>query len=63
MVGKKQGWENRRSLCYCDRRLRTLTDMTVTGRSSTEVKERCRYFEEHTMLRRDGVQKGNKEGQ
>jgi len=32
-----------------------LTDMTVMGRSSAEVKERSRYFEEHTMLRREGV--------
>jgi 3-oxoacyl-[acyl-carrier protein] reductase len=31
-----------------------LTDMTVAGRSLAEVKERSRYFEEHTMLRREG---------
>jgi 3-oxoacyl-[acyl-carrier protein] reductase len=31
-----------------------ITDMTVEGRSPTEVKERSRYFEEHTMLRREG---------
>ena len=31
-----------------------LTDMTVEGRSAAEVKERSRYFEEHTMLRREG---------
>jgi 3-oxoacyl-[acyl-carrier protein] reductase len=33
-----------------------LTDMTVMGRSSAEVRERSRYFEEHTMLRREGEQ-------
>jgi 3-oxoacyl-[acyl-carrier protein] reductase len=32
-----------------------LTDMTVEGRSPTEVQERSRYFEEHTMLRREGA--------
>ena len=32
-----------------------LTDMTIMGRSSKEVKERSRYFEEHTMLHREGV--------
>ncbi len=31
-----------------------LTDMTLVGRSPDEVKERSRYFEEHTMLRREG---------
>ena len=31
-----------------------LTDMTVEGRSPAEVSERSRYFEEHTMLRREG---------
>lgn len=31
-----------------------LTDMTVAGRGPDEVKERSRYFEEHTMLRREG---------
>jgi len=31
-----------------------MTDMTVAGRSPAEVKERSRYFEEHTMLRREG---------
>ena len=31
-----------------------LTDMTLVGRSLDEVKERSRYFEEHTMLRREG---------
>jgi len=31
-----------------------LTDMTIVGRSPAEVKERGRYFEEHTMLRREG---------
>jgi 3-oxoacyl-[acyl-carrier protein] reductase len=29
--------------------------MTIRGVSFAEVKERSRYFEEHTMLRRDGV--------
>ncbi|MGZ4857568.1 MAG: SDR family oxidoreductase, partial [Methanobacteriaceae archaeon] len=32
-----------------------LTDMTIIGRSSAKVKERSRYFEEHTMLHREGV--------
>jgi len=32
-----------------------LTDMTIVGRSPAEVKERSRYFEERTMLRREGV--------
>ena len=32
-----------------------LTGMTIMGLSSAEVKECSRYFEEHTMLRRDGV--------
>jgi 3-oxoacyl-[acyl-carrier protein] reductase len=32
-----------------------ITDMTVMGRSSAEVEEHRRYFEEHTMLRREGV--------
>jgi 3-oxoacyl-[acyl-carrier protein] reductase len=32
-----------------------LTDMTVEGRSPAEVRERSRYFEEHTMLRREGA--------
>ena len=32
-----------------------LTDMTVKGRSFGEGKERNRYFEEHTMLGRNGV--------
>jgi len=31
-----------------------MTDMTVAGRSPAEVEERGRYFEEHTMLRREG---------
>ena len=31
-----------------------LTDMTVGGRSPGEVRERSRYFEEHTMLGREG---------
>jgi 3-oxoacyl-[acyl-carrier protein] reductase len=31
-----------------------ITDMTVAGRSPSEVKERSLYFEEHTMLRREG---------
>jgi 3-oxoacyl-[acyl-carrier protein] reductase len=31
-----------------------ITDMTVVGRSPSEIKERSRYFEEHTMLRREG---------
>jgi len=31
-----------------------LTDMTLKGRSPAEVRERSRYFEEHTMLRREG---------
>ena len=32
-----------------------LTDMTLIGRNPSEVKERSRYFEEHTMLRREGL--------
>ncbi len=32
-----------------------LTEMTTMGRTSAEVKERGRYFEEHTMLRREGI--------
>jgi 3-oxoacyl-[acyl-carrier protein] reductase len=31
-----------------------LTDMTLTGRSPEHISERRRYFEEHTMLRREG---------
>ncbi len=31
-----------------------LTDMTVQGRSPDEVRKRSQYFEEHTMLRREG---------
>ncbi len=32
-----------------------LTDMTIMGQSSAVVEERRRYFEEHTMLGRNGV--------
>lgn len=31
-----------------------LTEMTLEGRSPAEVREQSRYFEEHTMLRREG---------